>query len=115
MDNWQAFGPGTGGSSEQPSPPTVPAGPDDLEPAPAGTAAPPPGLVPPMPALTGQEERARTLSLIDFLADYDARRNPPVYDLNRSMTSRGTTSSCSATPMCPPCLGWVCHRLRRLG
>src|SRR5260370_5271383 len=29
----------------------------------------------------GEEERARTLSLIDFLADYNARRNPPVYDL----------------------------------
>jgi AAA domain len=34
-----------------------------------------------MPA--GGEERARTLSLIDFLADYDARRNPPVYDIGR--------------------------------
>ena len=32
---------------------------------------------------TGAEERARTLSLIDFLADYDARRNPPVYDIRR--------------------------------
>ena len=83
MDNWQAFVPGTGGSSEQLSPLTVPAGPDGLEPAPAGTAEPPPGLVPSVPALTGQEERARTLSLIDFLADYDARRNPPVYDLKR--------------------------------
>jgi hypothetical protein len=31
----------------------------------------------------GSEERARTLSLIDFLADYDARRNPPVYDIKR--------------------------------
>ena len=39
--------------------------------------------VPPVAALTGQEERARTLSLIDFLADYDARRNPPVYDIKR--------------------------------
>ncbi len=29
----------------------------------------------------GEEERARTLSLIDFLADYNARRNPPVYDI----------------------------------
>jgi hypothetical protein len=28
-------------------------------------------------------ERARTLSLIDFLADYDARRNPPVYDIGK--------------------------------
>jgi very-short-patch-repair endonuclease len=34
-----------------------------------------------MPA--GTEERARTLSLIDFLADYDACRNPPVYDIKR--------------------------------
>jgi hypothetical protein len=31
----------------------------------------------------GSEERARTLSLIDFLADYDARRNPPVYDIRK--------------------------------
>lgn len=31
----------------------------------------------------GHEERARTLNLIDFLADYDARRNPPVYDIGR--------------------------------
>lgn len=31
----------------------------------------------------GSVERARTLSLIDFLADYDARRNPPVYDVKR--------------------------------
>jgi len=37
---------------------------------------------------TGLEERARTLSLIDFLADYDARRNPPV------MTSVNTACSC---------------------
>lgn len=29
------------------------------------------------------EERSRTLSLIGFLADYDARRNPPVYDIGR--------------------------------
>jgi hypothetical protein len=33
--------------------------------------------------LTASEERARTLSLIDFLADYDARRNPPVYDIRK--------------------------------
>src|SRR5258708_40097862 len=33
--------------------------------------------------LPGGEERARTLSLIDFLADYDARRNPPVYDIRK--------------------------------
>ncbi len=33
--------------------------------------------------LTGAEERSRTLSLIDFLADYDARRNPPVYDIRK--------------------------------
>ena len=37
-----------------------------------------PGLV-----VTEPEERARTLSLIDFLADYDARRNPPVYDIGK--------------------------------
>jgi len=29
------------------------------------------------------QERARTLSLVDFLADYDARRNPPVYDIRK--------------------------------
>ncbi len=29
------------------------------------------------------EERNRTLSLIDFLADYDARRNPPVHDIGK--------------------------------
>ena len=32
---------------------------------------------------TGPEERARALSLIDFLTNYDARRNPPVYDIKR--------------------------------
>jgi len=29
------------------------------------------------------DERARTLSLIDFLADYGARKNPPVHDVKR--------------------------------
>ncbi len=29
------------------------------------------------------DERARVLSLIDFLADYDARKNPPVHDVRR--------------------------------
>ncbi len=57
MENWQALAPSAGGSGEQP-----------------GSAAAPP---------SGAEERARTLSLIDFLADYDARRNPPVYDIKR--------------------------------
>ena len=57
MENWQAFVPNAGGSGEQP-----------------GSSA---------TASTGSEERARTLSLIDFLADYDARRNPPVYDIKR--------------------------------
>ena len=56
MDNWQALVPSTGGSGEQP-----------------GSVA----------VSTRAEERARTLSLIDFLADYDARRNPPVYDIKR--------------------------------
>ena len=37
----------------------------------------------PVAVSTGSQERARTLSLIDFLADYDARRNPPVYDIKR--------------------------------
>jgi hypothetical protein len=36
-----------------------------------------------MSAPAGREERARTLSLIDFLADYDARRNPPVHDISK--------------------------------
>ena len=57
MENGQAFMPGLGGSGEQ----------ADL----------------PVAVSTGSEERARTLSLIDFLADYDARRNPPVYDIKR--------------------------------
>jgi hypothetical protein len=55
VENWQAVAPGTGGSSDQPEP----------------SAAMPPGA----------EERARTISLIDFLGDYEARRNPPVYDI----------------------------------
>ena len=37
----------------------------------------------PVAVSTGSPERARVLSLIDFLADYDARRNPPVYDIKR--------------------------------
>jgi hypothetical protein len=57
VENWQAVAPGAGGSSDQPGSP----------------AAMPPGA----------EERARTISLIDFLADYDARRNPPVYDIRK--------------------------------
>jgi very-short-patch-repair endonuclease len=57
VENSQAFRPGPGGPGEQPGP----------------AADTPPG----------SEERARTLSLIDFLADYDARRNPPVYDIAR--------------------------------
>jgi very-short-patch-repair endonuclease len=57
MESWQAYEPGTDGSGEQ-----------------RGQSA----------ALsTGSTERARTLSLISFLADYDARRNPPVYDIGR--------------------------------
>jgi hypothetical protein len=57
VEDWQAFVRATGGSGEQP-----------------GSAV---ALSP------GQEERARTLSLIDFLADYDALRNPPVYDIRK--------------------------------
>jgi very-short-patch-repair endonuclease len=66
VENWQAFVPSADGSGEPP-----------------GAAVPPPvpGSIP--PPLTGSQERARTLSLIDFLADYDARRNPPVYDIKR--------------------------------
>src|ERR1700704_4718964 len=55
VENWENFAPSAGGSREQPAPTTS----------------------------RGSEERARTLSLIDFLADYDARRNPPVYDIKR--------------------------------
>ena len=57
MENGEAFVPGPGGSWGR-----------------RGSSA---------TASTGPEERARTLSLIDFLADYDARRNPPVYDIKR--------------------------------
>lgn len=57
MENWQAFVP----SSEDP----------------AEQSGAPPGVP------TGAEERVRTLSLIDFLADYHARRNPPVYDIKK--------------------------------
>jgi hypothetical protein len=35
------------------------------------------------PTTTGWEERERTLRLIDFLGDYDARRNPAVYDIRK--------------------------------
>ena len=82
MDNWQAFTPGTGGHGERSSPSLTPAPADGLAPAPARPVAPP-GPVSPAPVPTGQEERARTLSLIDFLADYDATRNPPVYDISK--------------------------------
>jgi very-short-patch-repair endonuclease len=57
VENWTAFVPGTGGGGGQPGPAVA--------------------------VSTRVEERARTLSLIDFLADYDARRNPPVYDISR--------------------------------
>ena len=57
MENWRPFAPAAGGSGDQPGFPVA--------------------------VSTGSEERARTLSLIDFLADYDARRNPPVYDIKR--------------------------------
>jgi hypothetical protein len=55
LESWQAFAPSGGGPGQ--------------EPGPAGEVG------------AGGEERARTLSLIDFLADYDARRNPPAYDI----------------------------------
>ena len=57
MENGRAVAPGTGGSPDQPGPSAE------------------------MPS--GSQERARTLNLIDFLADYDARRNPPVYDIKK--------------------------------
>jgi very-short-patch-repair endonuclease len=63
MDSWQAFVPGTSDPGEQPEPSAPSAG--------------------PAAASSGSEERARTLSLIGFLADYDARRNPPVYDIGK--------------------------------
>ncbi len=69
MENWQPFGPSMPGPAEHPGP----AG----DPEPAGRPEPPSQM------LTGPEERARTLSLIDFLADYHARRNPPVYDIRK--------------------------------
>ena len=58
MKNWQAFGPGNGEPGEQHWPPTA-------------------------ESPTGRDERTRILSLISFLADYDARRNPPVYDIKK--------------------------------
>jgi hypothetical protein len=70
VENWRAFEPSAGGSGE-PSGVSIPTPPGE----PSGV------FIPPHP--TGSEERARTLSLIDFLADYDARRNPPVYDINK--------------------------------
>jgi very-short-patch-repair endonuclease len=75
VENWQAFVP-AGGSGE-PSGESVPPPPAPAAPAPAAPAAAAPA------PLTGAEERSRTLSLIDFLADYDARRNPPVYDIRK--------------------------------
>ena len=74
MENWQAFVPAAGGSGE---PPQASAAPPLADPG----AVRPAGSVP--PPRTGPSERARTLSLIDFLADYDARRNPPVYDIRK--------------------------------
>jgi hypothetical protein len=81
VDNWQAFVPPTGGTGDQ------------LEP---GTDGPPESVIGARPESAADErpvqpaslppdaeERARTLSLIDFLADYDARKNPPVYDIGR--------------------------------
>ncbi len=56
MENWQAFVPGGDGQEERSE---------------AGDAR------------DNSEERSRTLSLIDFLADYDARRNPPVHDISK--------------------------------
>ena len=82
MDKWQAFVPGTDGHRERPLPSTVPATMHGPVPTPALPATPS-GPESTAPLTTGQEERARTLSLIDFLADYDARRNPPVYDIRK--------------------------------
>ena len=66
----------TSGESVPPPPAApAPALPAASDPAPRTAPAPLP--------LTGAEERSRTLSLIDFLADYDARRNPPVYDIRK--------------------------------
>ncbi|MGH3276513.1 MAG: AAA domain-containing protein, partial [Streptosporangiaceae bacterium] len=80
MDNWQPFEPGSGDYSARHSNPRTPAVAGEapalrlpVSPGPALSAAAPAGL----------EERARTLSLIDFLSDYHATRNPPVYDISR--------------------------------
>ena len=80
MDSWQPFGPGSGDYSARHSNSRIPAVAGEVPalglPVSLGPA---PSVAPP----AGQEERARTLSLIDFLADYDATRNPPVYDISR--------------------------------
>jgi very-short-patch-repair endonuclease len=81
LDNWQAFVPPTGGTGDQPESRA-----DD--PRASATGAPPDSAADALPSphtslQPGAEERARTLSLIDFLADYDARKNPPVYDIGR--------------------------------
>lgn len=81
MDNWQSFVPASGDESEQPSP--RPNGVEKVSLACASLLPATSGQASPGPVPTGQEERARTLSLIDFLADYDATRNPPVHDISK--------------------------------
>ena len=103
MDNWQAFVPMARGSGDQPEPaaaadresattPEVPAATSghsaaDIPPEPADETPPEPGDEMPAEPLddvpSEADERARALSLIDFLADYNARRNPPVYDMRQ--------------------------------
>jgi hypothetical protein len=99
MDHWQPFVPGSGDYRARHS--------DSHLPAVAGEApvlglSVSPGPAPSAAPSAGQEERARTLSLIDFLADYDATRNPP------STTSAGTACSCSARLTCRQCLESSC-------
>jgi very-short-patch-repair endonuclease len=52
-------------------------------PAEAGEAPAEAGEAPAEDLPSEADERARTLSLIGFLADYEARKNPPVHDIKR--------------------------------
>ena len=67
MDEWDAFAPAASALPGQLAPPAAELVNGHVD----------------LPERVGRPERARTLSLIDFLADYDARRNPPVYDIHK--------------------------------
>jgi hypothetical protein len=61
-------------------------------------------------ATTGAEERDRTLRLIDFLGDYDARRNPPVYDIVKYGLFRLREADVPAVPgvrLTPAAQAWL--------